>query len=260
MTRKRISGADRRASILEAACAVFAEHGYEGAKTQQIAAAAKVSEALVYRHFPSKLALYRAVLRQLIREQNASFESIGLPDPSTQSLVLTIKTYLHSSLIQRPTQQEQAARILLASLAGDGSYAQLIYRRATRLMLSNLDRALDAARAAGDLTDPKINSVNIGMFIDHIGCMMAASRLGGRRSIPYHGDDEQLLRDAVWFCGRGIGLSEKALERWYDSELPGNAQPAPLPVETTPDSAPDKSPTKAPKAKAAGRPRKKASA
>lgn len=254
MKRKRISGADRRSSILEAACAVFAEHGYEGAKTQQIAAAAKVSEALVYRHFPSKLALYRAVLRQLIREQNASFKSIGLPEPGTQSLVLTIKAFLQSCLVKRPTRQEQAARILLASLAGDGSYAQLVYRHAAKLMRGKLDRALDAARSAGDLTGPDINAINAGMFIDHVGSMIAASRLGARCSIPYQGDDATLLRDAVWFCGRGIGLTQQALERWYDSQPAEADQPAPA---ATAAPAPKAA---AGRAKGAARPRRKAGA
>lgn len=246
MKRKRISGADRRSSILEAARAVFAEHGYEGAKTQQIAAAAKVSEALVYRHFPSKLALYRAVLRQLIREQNDNFETIGLPEPNTRSLVLTIKAFLRDSLSKRPTQQEQAARILLASLAGDGSYAQLVYRRAVRLMLGRLDDALEAARAAGDLVGPPIDSINAGLFVDHVGSLIAASRLGGRRSIAYQGDDEDVLRDAVWFCCRGLGLSQQAIEKWYDSE------------ET--EAAPDKkaAPAKASSPKPARQPRRKA--
>lgn len=225
MKHKRISGADRRNSILEAACAVFSEHGYEGAKTQKIAAAAGVSEALVYRHFPSKLALYRAVLRQFIREQNASFEAIGLPEANTRSLVQTIKAFFQNYLTTRPIHQEQAVRILLDSLAGDGRYAELTYRRAIKLMLDKLERAMDAARAAGDLSGPKISAINAGLFMDHVGNLLAASRLGGRRSIPYQGDDEQLLRDAVWFCGRGLGLSEQALEKWYDSQPDDSAQP-----------------------------------
>lgn len=231
MKNKRISGADRRNSILEAACAVFAEHGYEGAKTQKIAAAAGVSEALLYRHFPSKLALYRVVLRQFIREQNASFEEIGLPEPNTQSLVRTIKIFFQTYLASRPIHQEQAVRIQLDSLAGDGRYSELTYRRAIKLMLDNLERAMEAARAAGDLAGPKVSAINAGLFIDHVGTMIAASRLGGRKSIPYKGDDEQLLRDAVWFCGRGLGLSQQALEKWYDTQPNESAQVAEKPVD-----------------------------
>lgn len=271
MKRKRISGADRRSSILEAARAVFAEHGYEGAKTQQIAAAAKVSEALVYRHFPSKLALYRTVLRELIREQNASFDTIGLPDANTQSLVLTIKSFLRNSLMKRPTQEEQAARILLASFAGDGGYAQLVYRRAARLMLGRLDTALEAARAAGDLAGPPISPINAGLFVDHVGNLIAASRLGGRRSIAYQGDDEDVLRDAVWFCCRGIGLSQQAIEKWYDSDAADPEQAEPEQNEAPGAPAPKKAasqkkaagskaaPRKADSPKPARQPRRKAS-
>lgn len=218
MKRKRISGADRRSSILEAARSVFAERGYEGAKTQQIAAAAKVSEALVYRHFPSKMALYRAVLRQLIREQNANFDSLGLPEPSTHSLVLTIKHYFRNCLNDRPTHQAEATRIMLASLAGDGSYARLIYRRAIRLMTQPVQQALEAARASGDLKGEPIDAVNVSLFLEHIGSMISASRLTPTPSIPYNGGDEALLRTAVWFCGRGLGLTDEALETYYDRD------------------------------------------
>lgn len=218
MKRKRISGADRRSSILEAARSVFAERGYEGAKTQQIAAAAKVSEALVYRHFPSKMALYRAVLRQLIREQNANFETLGLPEPSTHSLVLSIKHYFRNCLVERPTHQAEATRIMLASLAGDGSYARLIYRRAIRLMFQPVQQALEAARAAGDLKGAPVDAVNVSLFLEHIGSMISVSRLASTPSIPHSGDDETLLRNAVWFCGRGLGLTDEALETYYDRE------------------------------------------
>lgn len=230
MKRKRISGADRRSSILDAARSVFAERGYEGAKTQQIAAAAKVSEALVYRHFPSKSALYRAVLRQLIREQNANFQSLGLPEPSTRSLVLTIKHYFRNCLDHRPTHQAEATRIMLASLAGDGSYARLIYRRAVRLMAQPVQQALEAARATGDLIGPPIDPANAALFLEHVGSMISASRTAPVPSIPYNGGDDALLRSAVWFCGRGLGLTDEALETYYNSEPEPAQSAAPAPT------------------------------
>jgi AcrR family transcriptional regulator len=47
--------------VLDAAETVFAEHGYEAAKVQSIAAAAGVSLATLYAAFPTKLDVYRAV-------------------------------------------------------------------------------------------------------------------------------------------------------------------------------------------------------
>ena len=215
MARKRIPGADRRSLILAAAKTVFAERGFEGAKTLQIAAAAKVSEALVYRHFPSKLALYRAVLRQLIREQDENFDRLGLPEPSTHSLIWTIENYLRTSLEQQGTVQTESTRIMFASLAADAGYARLVYRRAMRLMRSPIERALEAAREAGDLTGDAISPLNASLFVEHVGSMISVSRLHGTPVVPYAGDDEALLHDSIWFCARGIGVKEDAIRRYF---------------------------------------------
>src|ERR1039457_2065562 len=52
----------RRAAILRAAVAEFAEHGIAGARTDAIARAAHVNKALLYYYFKDKDALYEAVL------------------------------------------------------------------------------------------------------------------------------------------------------------------------------------------------------
>ncbi|MGD9572532.1 MAG: TetR/AcrR family transcriptional regulator [Thermoleophilia bacterium] len=60
---RRMSGPERRAAILDAARGQFARHGFHGAATAAIARAAGCSEAILYRHFPSKRDLLVAVLR-----------------------------------------------------------------------------------------------------------------------------------------------------------------------------------------------------
>ncbi len=65
--RRRLSGEERRASILAAAAPIFARKGYHAAATAEIAAAAGCSEPILYRHFPSKLDLFVAVLRDAAR-------------------------------------------------------------------------------------------------------------------------------------------------------------------------------------------------
>lgn len=67
--RTRLTAKDRKALILANARAIFAQNGYEAARTQDIARHSGVSEALMYQHFPSKEALYRAVLREVIRDR-----------------------------------------------------------------------------------------------------------------------------------------------------------------------------------------------
>ncbi len=57
-------GARRRQSILAAARRLFLEHGYHATTTRQIARAGGVSDALVYRYFPSKRDLFDAVIEE----------------------------------------------------------------------------------------------------------------------------------------------------------------------------------------------------
>jgi TetR/AcrR family transcriptional regulator len=53
---------DRRQQLLETALEVFSRRGFGGTTTKEIAAAAGVNEAVIFRHFPNKQALYAAVL------------------------------------------------------------------------------------------------------------------------------------------------------------------------------------------------------
>ena len=59
---KRLPATDRRRQLLETALDLFAQKGFAATTTKEIAAAAGVTEAIIFRHFPSKQELYSAVL------------------------------------------------------------------------------------------------------------------------------------------------------------------------------------------------------
>jgi TetR/AcrR family transcriptional regulator len=61
-SHNRMSAADRQRQLLEIAMNAFSRRGFKGATTKEIAAAAGVTEAVIFQHFPSKEALYSAVL------------------------------------------------------------------------------------------------------------------------------------------------------------------------------------------------------
>jgi TetR/AcrR family transcriptional regulator len=58
----RLPAQDRRRQLLESALDLFAKKGFEGTTTKEIAAAAGVTEAIIFRHFPTKQDLYSAVI------------------------------------------------------------------------------------------------------------------------------------------------------------------------------------------------------
>ena len=60
----KTSGHQRQASLISTAASLFATNGFRGTTTKQIALAAGVSEALLFKHFPTKHALYSAILSE----------------------------------------------------------------------------------------------------------------------------------------------------------------------------------------------------
>ncbi|MDZ7260690.1 MAG: TetR/AcrR family transcriptional regulator [candidate division KSB1 bacterium] len=63
--RERLTSEERRAKIIDAALTLFAEKGFNGTKTKEIAEAAGTSEPLIFWHFKSKEDIYREALRTL---------------------------------------------------------------------------------------------------------------------------------------------------------------------------------------------------
>lgn len=76
--RKRLSKAERRELIEQAALGVFAERGYHGASIGEIAKRSGVTPPVVYDHFDSKLDLHRRLLERT-REELLELWSRYLP-------------------------------------------------------------------------------------------------------------------------------------------------------------------------------------
>jgi AcrR family transcriptional regulator len=62
--RRRLPADERRALIEDAAAQLFGERGYAATRLDEIAAAARVTKPVLYRHFDSKKALYLALLHK----------------------------------------------------------------------------------------------------------------------------------------------------------------------------------------------------
>jgi hypothetical protein len=109
----------------------------------------------------------------------------------------------------------EGMRVVVGSLAGDAGYARLVYRRAFRLALPALGRAITAARAEGQLVGPPPAAANVAAMIEHISTMMMLARASQPSAIPYAGNDAAFSRDVIRFCARGIGLAPQ----WIEEQL-----------------------------------------
>jgi len=63
--KKRLPGQQRREQLLRCAVKVFAQGNYRASRMSDIAREAGVSEAMIYKHFPSKKAIFLEVLERM---------------------------------------------------------------------------------------------------------------------------------------------------------------------------------------------------
>jgi AcrR family transcriptional regulator len=64
---------DRRSQLVQAAASAFLAGGFDGTSMESVADAAGVTRLIVYRHFESKEALYRAVLEAVVEPLRLEF-------------------------------------------------------------------------------------------------------------------------------------------------------------------------------------------
>jgi AcrR family transcriptional regulator len=70
--RSAKDAAETRERILESGRALFTAHGFDGAKTAEIARAAGVTEGAFFHHFRDKKRLYRAIVERLQGDYDAA--------------------------------------------------------------------------------------------------------------------------------------------------------------------------------------------
>lgn len=86
----RLRAGDRREQLLAVATRVFAERGYDATTTASIAAAAGVTEPVLYRHFRGKQALFLAVVREASRRTIEQWRLITDETPDAQDCLRLI--------------------------------------------------------------------------------------------------------------------------------------------------------------------------
>ncbi|MCW2976676.1 MAG: transcriptional regulator, TetR family [Actinomycetia bacterium] len=74
MTSTRLSAAERRDDVLDAALVEFAERGLEGTSTEDIARRAGISQPYLFRLFGTKKALFTASVTRCFRETLEMFQ------------------------------------------------------------------------------------------------------------------------------------------------------------------------------------------
>jgi len=72
--KHRLASAERKSAIVETAIRLFAEKGFRGTTTREIAAACGVSEPVLYQHFATKRDLFNAIIDAQSQKDAGPFE------------------------------------------------------------------------------------------------------------------------------------------------------------------------------------------
>jgi AcrR family transcriptional regulator len=219
-TTGRLSSEERRAAIIKAVRRTFAEKGFHGTTTRELAAAAGVSEALLFKHFPTKEALYVAMQLWCCGEQNNHrIERLKALEPSASTLVLMVH-FLVSMLLGGcgNAEDERAVqnRLMLRSLSEDGEFARLLLRRFAGGWVPKVEQCLKAAIAAGEAVNGRVHPSLAAWFTHHLGAMLAVHLLPDTPVVDYPVPCDQLIEQVVWFSLRGMGLKEETIVRNYN--------------------------------------------
>ncbi len=213
MAAVRLDSDERRKGIVTAAVPLFARKGFAGTTTRELAEAAGISEALLFRHFPSKKHLYAEIL-QLGCEGDPALERLARLEPSTLTLVRMIhymvRYFLLGAGVER-AELDTRLRLLLYSFLEDGEFARELFETIFTRVFPLFAASLEAARTAGDLAFDTIAATNRFWFGHHVAAMVAFALLPGRASIAYEGAMTTLVDEASRFILRGFGMSDPAI-------------------------------------------------
>ncbi|MBM7077095.1 TetR/AcrR family transcriptional regulator [Micromonospora humida] len=158
---------EKRAAILTAATGLFLASGYDGTSLARIAEAAGVSKATLFKQFPTKAALFDAIVTESWQVEDAD-----APEPSAEDLEAGLATIGHRyvELLTRPGMTA-LFRIVIAELPRFPELGEAQFSRGKMPYFESVSRYLVAADRAGSakVDDPDLAATQfLGMISNFV--------------------------------------------------------------------------------------------
>lgn len=190
-------GAATRERLLRAAAEVVAQEGYGGASVAAIAARAGVATGALYRHFPSKAALFVELFREVAEHQLTAMREAARSGGFVERLDAVLTTYARAALAERRLNWALVYEPVDPVVDAE----RLAWRRRYRDEMAGL---LRGGVAAGELPPQDVEvtaAAVVGALAEALVGPM--SPLSSRR-----GADGELVRHAVAVCRRAVGVPD----------------------------------------------------
>jgi AcrR family transcriptional regulator len=159
--RPRADAVRNRERVLEAAKAVFSAGGPD-ASLEAVARRAGVGIGTLYRHFPTREALFEAVYRREVQQLGELAEALK----SEAAPVDALRRWLRSNVEFIATKKGMSAALALAAHGSSELYAHT-FDRLTKAVGALLDRAIAAGEIRSDISPEDLLRTLVGMCYMH---------------------------------------------------------------------------------------------
>jgi AcrR family transcriptional regulator len=159
--RPRADAVRNRERVLEAAKAVFSAGGPD-ASLEAVAKRAGVGIGTLYRHFPTREALFEAVYRREVQQLVELAEALK----SEAAPVDALRRWLRSNVEFVATKKGMSAALALA-VHGSSELSAFTFDRLTNAVGALLDRAVAAGEIRADISPEDLLRALVGMCYMH---------------------------------------------------------------------------------------------
>ena len=139
---------ERRQQLIDAAVRVFAERGFRGSTTREIAVAAGVTEAVIFQHFPDKDALYAAILEQKCRDSQAHQWMESMQAAADAGDTARVLRTLFEGILDQHERDPYVLRLMVYSALEQHPLARQMHGQAMRIY-QFLERFITDGQRAG---------------------------------------------------------------------------------------------------------------
>jgi len=165
----RMRAEDRRQQIVEVASELFSQRGFNGVTTKEIADRAGVSQAIIFRHFPSKEAIYSAILDNKLKQAAERIRG-RLQDAAGRKDDRAFFGSLAFDLLDLYSKDPSLLRLLLFSALEGHDLSRMFYKTMSRQVRDHVRAYIKQRIADGAFRqlDPVASSrVFLGMVAHH---------------------------------------------------------------------------------------------
>lgn len=216
--RIKLTAEERKHLIIKAARPLFAAHGFKGTSVRMIAESANVSEALLYKHFPDKEAIYREMFKYSLSQIKVIMKGLKDITAGSEAIVLfiyAVYTLILKEIPGRAADQRSFERLLLQSLLNDADFARSVFTAYHDTFIDIFTRSLHIAIQQGDIIQLPISEGNRIWFAHHLAMGLQLIFMTGVPAYEYHLSKDELVNEGVIYSLRGMGMTDTAIHKYF---------------------------------------------